>query len=91
MVETTSYIQIFKKNKKMSPQFTVETTATSWFFQNTSQNKKGIDHHGRNYKLHPDFQKEEENKSKINGRNYGPKYEKSWTAMVQTTNSIQIV
>ena len=35
-----------------------ETAATSGFFRKNSQNKEGIDHHGRNYKLHLDFQKE---------------------------------
>ena len=56
--ETTSYIQIFKKKQIMSPQFMAETAATSGFFRKNSKNKEGIDHHGRNYKLHLDFQKE---------------------------------
>ena len=48
----------------------IETTATSKFFRKISQNKKEIDRHGGNYKLHPYFQKEEENESTITGRNY---------------------
>ena len=63
--ETTSYIQIFKKKKIMSPRFMAETAATSGFFRKNSQNKEGIDHHGRNYKLHPNFQKEEKIKYKL--------------------------
>ena len=47
-----------------------ETTATSGFLQKNSKNKKGIDHYGRNYKLHPDLQKEEKIKSNVHGRNY---------------------
>ena len=70
MGETTSYIQIFKKKKIMSPRFMAETAATSGFFRKNSQNKEGIDRHGRNYKLHQDFQKEEKIKSTVHGRNY---------------------
>ena len=40
--ETTSYIQIFKKKKIMSPHFMTETAATSGFFRKNSQNEKGI-------------------------------------------------
>ena len=36
-----------------------ETAATSVFFRRNSQNKEGIDRHGRKYKLHQDIQKEE--------------------------------
>ena len=43
MGETTSYIQIFKKKKIMSPRFMAETAATSGFFRKNSQNKEGID------------------------------------------------
>merc|ERR1712055_996496 len=68
--ETTSYIQIFKKKQIMSPRFMAETAATSGFFRKNSQNKEGVDHHGRNYKLHPNFQKEEKIKSTVHGRNY---------------------
>jgi len=39
-----------------------ETAATCGFFQKNSQNKEGIDRHGQNYKLYPNFQKEEEKK-----------------------------
>ena len=74
MVETTSYIQIFKKKKIMSPRFMAETAATSGFFRKNSQNKEGIDHHGRNYKLHLDFQKEFLKKSTLHGRNYSHKW-----------------
>merc|ERR1711936_1391015 len=72
--ETTSYIQIFKKKQIMSPQFMVETAATSGFFRKNSQNKEGIDRHGRNYKLHQDFQKEVKIKSTVHGRNYSYKW-----------------
>merc|ERR1712105_97451 len=63
-------IQIFKKKKIMSPRFMAETAATSGFFRKNSQNKEGIVHHGRNYKLHPDFQKEEKVRTSVHGRNY---------------------
>merc|ERR1712030_103085 len=74
MAETTSYIQIFKKKKIMSPRYMADTAATSGFFRKNSQNKEGIEHHRRNYKLLLDFQKEETIKSTVNGRNYSYKW-----------------
>jgi len=40
--ETTSYIQIFKKKKIMSPQFMAETAATSGFSERIPKIKKAI-------------------------------------------------
>merc|ERR1712030_75911 len=98
--ETTSYIQIFKKKQIMSPWFMAETAATSGFFRKNSQNKEGIDHHGQNYKLHPNFQKEANIESTVHGRNCSYKWiflkefqklKKVLTATGETTSYIKII
>ena len=75
-----------------------ETAATSGFFRKNSQNKEGIDHHGRNYKLHLDFQKELKKihcsrtklQLQVDFSERVPKIKKALTTTGETTSYIQI-